>query len=159
MSNESTPAIKAEVVTDDTDQYRLPEHFCFAVEVWQAAPIVTICPIEYFKENGYLDDMRYNEINDLMEKNDFFEVLEAAYEHDDAKSTIESVTAKMLELGFKQVPEFDQYIIDTNADFSLETAAAEAIPTEAGETKDEEAITAPEELLKSLEEDISNGER
>jgi len=164
MSNNenSSPAIVAEVVEaipGDVDQYSKPEEFCFAVELWQETPIVTICPIEYFRENGYLDDMRYNGINDLLEKNNFFEVLEAAYEFDDEKATVESVTAKMLELGFKQMPEFDLYITETNADFSLTTLAAEAIPVEDEGAADSEAITAPNELLKSLEDDVSNGER
>lgn len=156
MSNEnSVPAIKPEVVEavpGDIDQYNKPEQFCFAVELWQETPIATICPIEYFKETGYLDDALYTEIEELLGKNNFFMVLEAAYELDDEGATIETVTNKMIELGFKQVPEFDKYMTETNADFSSSIEISEIIDGETIKTDiDAEAITQPANLLESLE--------
>ncbi len=155
MSNESSvPAIKAEVVEaipGDIDQYCQPDQFCFAVEMWQETPIATICPIEYFKQTGYLDDALYTEIEEVLGKNNFFPVLEAAYEYDDVKATIESVTTKMLELGFKQIPEFDKYMMETNADFSSSLEMAKINDVEVEKEADVEEITQPTELLTSLE--------
>lgn len=158
--SEPVDASKVISIAADGDEYVRPEQFCFSVEVWQDTPIATICPIEYFQQNGYLDDAYYNDINELLENNKFFAVLEAAYEFDDEAATVESATAKMLELGFKQVPEFDQYISQTNADFSIATLAAASTAEAKDEQVDAEAIDAPLDLLKALEEDDSaSGER
>ena len=150
----SSPVVEAEVVETipgDIDMYRTPEQFAFCVELWQEAPITTICPIEYFETNGYLDDAYYAEISEFLEKNNFFPVLEAAYEFDDEKASVETVTAKMLELGFKQLPAFDKYMEETTTDFSVSTLNGVG-------DESESTIEAVEEMNEETVENDPTGE-
>lgn len=115
MSDSSTNAVN-EVLNQEPNK---PEQFYFAVEMNDKEPIVTICPVEFFDAKGYLDEQYYDEITEMLEANGFFAILESSYEHESEDATIESVTKKMMEMGFKQNPEFDQYIEETETDFNL----------------------------------------
>lgn len=101
-------------------EFTKPEEFCFSVEMFEDVPIVTICPIDFFKKNGYLDDQYHSEIGEFLQKNGFTPVLESSYEPDDEMMTAEETATKFLKLGFKQEPEFDKYISETDAHFSVE---------------------------------------
>jgi hypothetical protein len=115
-------------LVDENDVENLwtkPEDFCFAVETMPDGNTVVLCPIETFKNEGYLDDGFFEEIENLMMVNGYHSVMEGTYECEDESLSTEAITAKMLELGFKQLPEFDKFISETTMDFSNEALLGE----------------------------------
>lgn len=118
MSDSSSQPIEQ---STNNDEYNRPDQFCFGVEDFDGTAFVTICPIEYFQKNGYQDDQYYDDIARKLEEHKFFAVMEASFENEDKSMTIEQARAKMLELGFKQLPEYDKYIETTASEYPIYT--------------------------------------
>jgi hypothetical protein len=96
-----------------------PEQFYFCVEMNEDEPIVTICPIAFWDENKFMDVDDFNEeITEFLEEKGFFAILASSYENESDTATLESVTQQMIEMGFKQNAEFDEYIASTEVDFN-----------------------------------------
>lgn len=109
MSDSSNAAAANEEF--ETEEYTKPEEFLFFVEDNDGI-IATICPEQYFNEENFLDDQYYGTISELLNDNDFFEIMEATYEYDVPGATVEMARQKLVSLGFKRTDEFDKFMTD-----------------------------------------------
>lgn len=95
-----------------------PEDFYFGIELCGTVPIVSICPVLYFNSNKFMDvEDFFEEISDFLEENGFFLILSSSYRSGSSDETVESMSQKIIKLGFKQDPEYDKYILETDINF------------------------------------------
>jgi hypothetical protein len=114
----------------EIEEYTKPSEFLFYVENSDGAIVVSICPEEYFVENGYLDDQYYSQISDLLENNNFSQIMDATYEYDTDDglcTSVEEAQKILRDLGFKESPEFNKYMEETTTDFSFNSFSGDDV--------------------------------